>query len=355
LELFIITIGIGSDNRVMIRSQGTKSAEPSASQAIAATWRPVAGFTWELFFIAFAWVICFAMIPATLFWMKRGAHPSTLFWIAFWGYFALTYKLTSWLSDRYRQRQRKNLLAAEDLLKNDTRPHVLYLRSFKDDQTTSRLLNLSTEEQELAVAMLDIGPFIAFGEPGEEAPEPGAARMYVAHERWRNEVRNLITNARLVVGRIANSPSFWWEIATAKEIVTPERLLLLLPESENEYEEFKRWAIKVFPRPLPAYQFRRRESHISSEGLIYFKHDWTPHLLPFKTASLRQNYWAPGVPILITALKPVYDQLGIAWRRPPLQPIMLLAVVLLFFVAAFVLYIGALQVIQLVELVRRYL
>jgi hypothetical protein len=340
----------------MIRSHGIKSSDLGASQAVAGAWQPVAGFTWELFLIAFAWVISFLTIPITLLWMKQGASPSTLFWIAFWGYFALTCKVTAWLSDRYRERQRKNLLAAEDLLKHDTRPHVLYLRSFKDDQTTSRLLNLSTEEQELAVAMLEIGPFIAFGEPGEDVPEPGAARMYVAHERWRNEVTQLITNARLVVARIANSPSFWWEIATAANIVAPEKLVLLLPDNETDYEEFKEWANEIFPRSLPVHPFRRKnssKSHISSEGFIYFERDWRPQVLAFKPVLLRQNYWAPGVPILMTALRPVYQQLGIAWRRPPLQPLMILAAVLLFLFVMFAIYVGALQLLQLLELFRK--
>lgn len=318
----------------------------------------MAGFTWELLLIAFAWAVSFATIPVILWWMERGANPSSLFWLAFWGYFFLIYKLTSRLSDRYRERQRKNLLSAEELLKRDTRTPVLYLRSFKDDQLTSQLPNLSTEEQELAVAMLDIGPLIAFGEPGEETPEPGAVRMYVQQDRWRDEVKKLMSDARLVVARIANSASFWWEIRTAVSTVTPERLLLLLPDNEKEYREFSDRANALFPRPLPAHNFRRKKfskSHITSEGFLYFERDWTPHLRTFKTARMRQNYWAPGVPILKTELRPVYEQLGVAWARPPLQPMMVLAALLLFLIGAFAIYVGALQVMKLVELIRTHL
>lgn len=342
----------------MTNSTGEKRAEPGAIGTVAAAWRPVAGFTWELFFIGFAWVICFAMIPATLFWMKQGASPSALFWLAFWAYVGLTYKLTSWLSDKYRERQRKILMTAEELLKHDTRPHVLYLRSFKDDETTSRLLNLSSEEQEFALTMLELGPFITFGEPGEETPEPGAARMYVDHGDWQHRIENLMANAQLVVARIANSASFWWEITAAVRILKPERLLLLLPEDGKVYEEFRHRANSIFPRQLPEHRFRPAgyfKSHISSEGLIYFQPDWTPRLLRFKSARLRQNYWAPGVPILKMALRPVYERLGIAWRRPPLQPLMLMAVMLLFLFATFAVYVGALQVMHFVELIRKYL
>jgi len=341
----------------MTNSPGANRAELCATATVAPAWQPVAGFTWELFLIGFLWVICFATIPAILYWMSQGANPSSLFWLAFWGYVALTYKLTSWLSDKYRGRQRKILMTAEELLKHDTRPHVLYLRSFKDDETTSRLLNLSSEEQEFALTMLEIGPFITFGEPGEEFPEPGAARMYVDHDDWRRRIENLMANARLVVARIANSKSFWWEIRTAVKTLKPERLLLLLPEDGKVYEEFRLRANGIFPRPLPEHKFRpvsRFESHISSEGLLYFQPDWTPQLLKFKAAYLRQNYWSPGVPILKLALRPVYEQLGIAWRRPPLQPLMVTAALLLVLFAAFAVYVGGLKVMEFVELIRKY-
>ncbi|HKR13074.1 MAG TPA: hypothetical protein VJT15_13525 [Pyrinomonadaceae bacterium] len=328
--------------------------ELTATGEVQRPWQPVAGFTWELFLIGSAWVIAFATIPFVLFWMKQGASPSTLFWCAFWGYMVLTYIGTSRLSDKYRERQRKILLSAEELLKRDTRPHVLYLRSFKDDETTSRLLNLSSEEQELALTLFEIGPFIAFGEPGEESPDPGAARMYVGHEHWQQKMEGLMTNAQLVVGRIANSESFWWEMRTARKILSPERLLLLLPEDGREYRKFKQQADGVFPR-LPEHKFQpkgARKSHISTEGLIYFESDWTPRLKRLKPARLRQNYWAPGVPIMKMALQPVFKQLGIAWRRPPLQPLAILAVVLLLLFIALALYVGALQIVQFIRLFR---
>ncbi len=320
-------------------------------------WQPTAGFTWELFFIGLAWVIAFSTIPFILFWMKQGASPSSLFWIGFWGYVGLTYLATGWLSNKYRERQRKILMSAEELLKRDTRPHILYLRSFKDDETTSRLLNLSSEEQELALTLFEIGPFIAFGEPGEASPDPGAARMYVDHEHWKQRAESLITNAQLVVARIANSPSFWWEITTARRILKPERLLFLLPEDGKEYEEFKQQADRIFPHQLPEHAFKPRgseKSHITSEGLIYFEPDWTPRLERLKPARLRQNYWAPGVPIMKQALRPVFEQLGIEWKRPPLQPLMVLAAVVLLSFTFFTLYLGALQIVKLVDLFRKH-
>lgn len=342
----------------MTDAPDTKRGGPRETAA-AAGGRPVAGFTWELFFIALAWAGAFATSPVVLFWVMRGARPGPLFWTAFWVYFGLTYKLTAWLSNKYRERQRKTSVSAQDLLRRDTRPHVLYLRSFKDDEITSRLLNLSTEEQELALVMLEIGPFIAFGEPGEESPEPGAARLYVREEHWRDKVKNLISNARLVVARIGNTESFWWEMRTAVDLLRPEALLLLLPENKSVYEEFRLRAKGVFPCQLPEHEFQSTrsalsKSHISSQGFVYFGPDWTPHLRRLRPAYLRQNYWTPGAPIFKTALRPVYKQLGIYWKRPPLQPLQIFPLIMLLLFTTFALYVMVLHVVELLELVRAH-
>ena len=141
---------------------------------------------------------------------------------------------------------------------------------------------------------------------------------------------------------------------TAKQLLSPQKLLLLLPEHQQEYDEFRRRAKGVFPCELPEHRFRSLKSkgHISSEGLLYFERDWTPHLQPLRTARLRQTYWLPGVPILKSALRPVFEQLGIEWKRPPLQPLMVLAAVILFSLMIFALYVAGLQVVKFVELFR---
>lgn len=341
----------------MTNAPDTKRAAPDGAVTPTGELRPVAGFTWELFFIILAWTAAYATIPALLFRMSRGAKPSTFFWMAFWIYFGLTYLLTMWLSNKYRERQRKTLMSAHELLSHDVRPHVLYLRSFKDDETTSRLLNLSTEEQELAVVMLEIGPFIAFGEPCEEVPDPGAARIYVEDEHWRENIKKLISEARLVVARMGNTESLWWEMETASKLLPPERLLLFLPENKTEYEVFRQKAKQVFPHQLPEYEFRPprsslSKSHISSEGFIYFEPDWTPRLQRLKPTMLRQNYWAPGVPIFKMALRPVYQRLGVDWKHPPLQPLQIFPVIMLLLVSAFTVYVMLMQLAQLAELFR---
>ena len=56
-----------------------------------------------------------------------------------------------------------------------------------------------TEEEQLAEAMKDVGPFVAIGRPGEALPELGAGRPYASHAEWQDQVGQLISKAQLVV------------------------------------------------------------------------------------------------------------------------------------------------------------
>lgn len=324
-------------------------------------WRPMAGFTWEVFCLALLWALAFGTIPVVLLQVAVDGDLNLLLWTAFWAYFVLTLKVTGWISNRYRERQRKTVMNARDLLCRDARPYVLYLRPFKDDEITSRMPNLSTEEQALAAVMHEFGPFIAFGEPGEEAPDPGAARMYVDQESWRPEVEALMSGARLIVARAGSTDSFWWEMSRAVELVGSERLLILLPDDKNARAEFRRRAAGVLPCRLPDHDFRSSRSgssrsSISLEGFLYFEPDWTPRLVRFETFRLRYTFWAPGVSVFKAALRPVYDRFGVEWKRPPLEPALLVvAVTMLVLFGILAVYVAAKELVLLLALLRSVL
>src|SRR6184192_4310275 len=66
-------------------------------------------------------------------------------------------------------------------------PEVLYLRPFRSDSSTAKyvfstltpeLSGLETEEEQLADVLRPFGDLVAIGRPGEDLPEPGAARIY---------------------------------------------------------------------------------------------------------------------------------------------------------------------------------
>ncbi len=225
---------------------------------------------------------------------------------------------------RYSALRRKvRALDAQELMSRDERPPVLYLRSFKDDPTTARIVLSTTEEEQLAMVMREIGPFVAIGRPGEELPELGAARIYVADDEWQETITALMRKAQLVVLRIGQTEGFWWEVQRAVQYVQPEHLLFLVPHNKTLYEDFRGQAAVYLPAQLPAYE-RGAGSFGSLNGLIYFGPDWTPRFvrMPFALSSLIKAGWKDaGVPVLKTALRPVFAQLKLKWQPPVVRPL----------------------------------
>ncbi len=168
--------------------------------------------------------------------------------------------------------------------RKDSRPPVVYLRSFKDDARAARRIGLAsfhvnTEEGEIADLVYDIGPLVAIGQPDEELSYYGAARAYVGEGDWHRRVRQLLKRAPLVILRAGSTSGLWWEVEECAKLVRPERLVVLIPLKRAQYEEFCRKAQHYFPCQLPEYVGRYIGS-TTLRAVLYFDDDWTPHLDP---------------------------------------------------------------------------
>jgi hypothetical protein len=242
-----------------------------------------------------------------------------------------------------RGRKYKTPLAAE-LLAEDARPPVVYLRSFKDDPIAAesflfrRIFSFSglsvaleSEEEQLAEAMNELGPFVAIGRPGERLPELGAARMYVSDAEWQNKVGELLARAQLVVLRAGETPGFWWEMQRVIKTIAPERVIVLLPFGRRKYEIFRENVGKYLPSPLPdagsaGYgtfaaimdSFTGGAGGLGAlKALVYFDHDWTPHLTVLeKLRKVRVTRGKKLLAHLKAALDPAIQRLGVQWRKP---------------------------------------
>lgn len=128
--------------------------------------------------------------------------------------------------------------SVELVRRNDPRPPILFLRSFRDDKVKVKvrvsLLGLPSNqrlrlEEALGLNLRDFGPFLAVGEPGEGLPQLGAARAYLADDRWQETVVNWIRESQLIV--MLCGPTHWihWEMQNIIKNERLHRLLLLLP------------------------------------------------------------------------------------------------------------------------------
>lgn len=154
----------------------------------------------------------------------------------------------------------------------DSRPPVLYLRSFNNDFKEDVVRwDLKTSEEILTSILNKIGPVLAVGRPDETRRGAfflGAIRIYLG-ENWQSEVEKLMSISRLVVIESSFSEGLLWELNAVREKVKPEMVLIsLLSSNENDRHvgRFLEIVSEVFSTTV-----RPRRDSVS---FIYFGADW---------------------------------------------------------------------------------
>lgn len=192
------------------------------------------------------------------------------------------------------------------------RSTVLYLRSFKDDNTASRMVGWSTEEEHIASVFQEVAPFVTVGLSKSELPETGAARFYLG-EKWKDEVLELIDEAIILVLRIGEGEGFLWEAEQVfrGKVISLERIVLLVPYDTKGYERFREHLERLAQITLPPSPTGHMVGSII--GYIYFLKDCTPVYMPFRrlpgTGGLRELPDARRN--FKYSFKPFFDQIGI--------------------------------------------
>lgn len=246
------------------------------------------------------------MLPGLI---KNGLNPVVLMGASFYCFY---------YSKKYYARM-MGTAAADELMKVDPRPPVLYLRPFRadDKEGAPRWLHLETQEEKLASVFMNIGPFVALGKPQEKFPTLGAARTYVEDD-WETAVINVMARARLVVVRAGNGRALNDEVERATRAVQPQQMLIIVPSGRKNYEAFCANVRHCFPHPLPTYP-SWKTSRTRIKGLICFDSDWTPRFLTFGHRFLRGSIFNPLPRALQATLRPVCERLGIPGRSPSIN------------------------------------
>lgn len=151
-----------------------------------------------------------------------------------------------------------------------------------------------TEEEQLGDALKTIGPAIAVAPPAESLPPAGLPRLKLEPATaWQEQVSELLKRARLVVLRCGpgrnSDDGYWpiyrvggglgWEIAAVVKEVPPERLILLSPFNEPEYQDFLDRVSVIFPHGLPLW-IESRPVTGTVQSLIWFDKDWNSKIAP---------------------------------------------------------------------------
>jgi hypothetical protein len=155
-----------------------------------------------------------------------------------------------------RRARRVRARTADQVQAGDSRPIVLFLRSFGDDRCRLRTAALGRRSwlEKLAPVRFDsfeevltrhlsvVGPVVAVNPPGTDLPPIGAARATIAHGEWQTTVDAWMTQAQLVV------------VSAPPETVTPG----LMWELDNITRRGLWGRTLVVVPPVPAGEIRRR-------------------------------------------------------------------------------------------------
>ncbi len=193
---------------------------------------------------------------------------------------------------------------ADELLQRDPRAPVVYLRPFDADDvdpdpperfeylcgegTFEQALGASEEEQ-LAVAMNELGPFVAIGKPYDTLPKLGAARIRVSDQEWKAKVAEWVSHAQLIVLRLGFTKGVQWEVAHIVASAPPQKLVLLLPFTPaTGYDTFRQQMREHFKRDLPEIERPDWTPPLSVCGLMYFSSGWEPHFVALERPFLNR-------------------------------------------------------------------
>lgn len=126
----------------------------------------------------------------------------------------------------------------------DKRKPVLLLRSFRDDQLLAPerrrygpfvVNSVRRFEQQIADSFQEVGPLIAIGEPGERLPQLGAARSYLADDKWQAAVLGWIEEAMMIVMIAGTTEWIRWELHRILEKGRDPHLIILLPPDRSRF------------------------------------------------------------------------------------------------------------------------
>jgi hypothetical protein len=138
-------------------------------------------------------------------------------------------------------------------------------------------MGVDTSEEQLAHFFSKLGPFVAIGRPGETFPSPGAQRIYVRDQEWRQAVLDRLGRCQAVVLQPAiPGGGIWWEVEQTLNRVEPFRILLCLVNFRDRPDDWERFRVRIepsLPMPLP-----RMIPFLDEFSFLYFERDWTPRV-----------------------------------------------------------------------------
>ncbi len=174
---------------------------------------------------------------------------------------------------------------ASQILHQDPRPPVLFLRSFQSDAARvkpwgSGMLPMYPQwmgksfEEFLAPAMREAGPFIGLGDPEDYLPSLGASKVYQRDDTWQDTVLDFLRRAGLVILLEGDTPGLRWELGQVRQCCSPRSVFLVTPT-----KKFPRTSWKDFAKLLRETGFEVPSADVGPGAVVGFDDSFQPVVL----------------------------------------------------------------------------
>lgn len=222
----------------------------------------------------------------------------------------------------------------------DTRPPILYLRSFLDDRKQTLVANtrwavaagvlpprllpspwnyvmrfspvrvlrvllnrcVDTSEEQIGLFLRQLGPFVAIGQPGDTFAAPGAARMYVTNDEWKGVVDSYLAESQYIVLQPAGTEGVWWEVERVLTNVPLQKILFCMVNfhlRQNDYEAFL-----LRTKPLLKESIPLAGGLTTTPAFLFFDQAATPRVVATSYSNPVLWPWLGNAVDLGTTLKP---------------------------------------------------
>ena len=207
-------------------------------------------------------------------------------------------------------------------LMNHSKRLIIYFRSFSDDDKIFKRTEQNpffgiffprlTIEEELVNALGKIGDVVTIGNPYTKKMAKGAARLYIEKtEEWEKYAIELMNMCKVSVFNLGYGSSIRNEMAWARQILSPEQVLIHIPFGRSF--EFFRYEGQIKSEPFPSlwgeimnrtFKCNIPWDQTYMHSFFWFKPGWQLRPLPFLkinpsriTGSMQNSYYAALNPV----------------------------------------------------------